>query len=65
MAFLLGLAMGEPPWRVVGTEADARALTGLEPEPVLVHVAWIAGCMVVGATLALWAARRESVTRRT
>lgn len=51
-------------WPTVATEADTLALTGIAPEPVWVHVAWVVGCMAVGAALALWAARREAVTRR-
>jgi ABC-2 type transport system permease protein len=56
--------LGQLVWRVVATEADAAALTGMEPQSIVVHVSWVLGCTVVGATVALWAARREAVTRR-
>jgi ABC-2 type transport system permease protein len=70
-AFLRDLApylptyhLGQLVWRVVATEADAAALTGLDPRPVGVHVSWVLGCAVLGAALARWGARREAVTRR-
>jgi ABC-2 type transport system permease protein len=56
--------LGQLVWRVVATEADAAALTGMAPQETGVHVAWVLGCTVVGAVVALWAARREAVTRR-
>jgi ABC-2 type transport system permease protein len=56
--------LGQLVWRVVATEVDAAALTGLEPRSVTVHVSWVVGCAVVGAALARWGARREAVTRR-
>jgi ABC-2 type transport system permease protein len=55
---------GQLVWRVVGTEADAAALTGLTPSPVGEHLAWVVGCTVAGAVVASLAARREAVTRR-
>ena len=51
-------------WRVIGTEADVAAITGIAPRPAGVHLAWIAACTVVCAAIALLAARRETVTRR-
>lgn len=56
---------GQLVWRVVGTDADVAALTGAAAEPITVHIAWVAGTTFVGAVIALVAARRDAVTRRT
>jgi len=62
--FLPSYHLGQLVWRVVGTETDAGALTGIAPESTGVHVAWVVGCMIIGAAIALLAARRDVVTRR-
>lgn len=55
---------GQLVWRVVGSPADATALTGIAPTSAAVHIAWVVGCMVVGGGVAMLAARQDSVTRR-
>jgi ABC-2 type transport system permease protein len=55
---------GELVWSVVGSEADTAAMTEIDSQAVGVHLAWVIGSLVVGAVVALAAARREAVTRR-
>jgi ABC-2 type transport system permease protein len=62
--FLPTYHLGQLVWPVVGTEADIVALTGVDRQPVAVHLAWVLGCTLVGAAVALLAARRKAVTRR-
>jgi ABC-2 type transport system permease protein len=62
--FLPTYHLGRLVWPVVGSEADIAALTGIDPQPTAVHLAWVLGCTVAGAVIALLAARRTAVTRR-
>lgn len=62
--FLPSYHLGQLVWQVVGTDADVVALTGIDPEPIGVHIAWVVGCMLVFGLIAALAARRESVSRR-
>lgn len=55
---------GQLVWRVVGTDADAAALTGHEPQAVAVHLTWVITTAVIGVVIAMLAARRDAVTRR-
>jgi ABC-2 type transport system permease protein len=43
---------------------DVEAFTGAATQPALLHVAWVVGSALVLGAAALWAARREAVTRR-
>lgn len=56
---------GQLVWRIVGTDADAAALTDLAADPLSVHIAWVVGAAIVGLIVAVAAAKREAVTRRT
>lgn len=62
--FLPTYHLGQLVWRVIGTQTDTAALTGIAPESIGVHVAWVVGSMIIGAAVALLAARRDAVTRR-
>jgi ABC-2 type transport system permease protein len=55
---------GQLVWHIVGTDADAAAMSGLSTQSIGVHVAWVTGMAVVGLALAVAAGRREAVTRR-
>lgn len=56
---------GRLAWSVLGAPEAVDAWTGVPGEPLAVHLAWVLGAMVVFGALAIVAARRESVSRRT
>ncbi|RPF28890.1 ABC transporter permease [Georgenia muralis] len=63
-AFLPTFHFGRLAYGVAMPAADVEAWTAAAGRPVWVHLAWVLGSAVALGALALWAARRESVTRR-
>ncbi|GGI05138.1 ABC transporter permease [Egicoccus halophilus] len=55
---------GQLAWRQVGSARDVEAFVGVAPRPASVHLTWVLGCFVVFGALAVLAARREAVARR-
>lgn len=55
---------GQLAWQQVAPTADVQAFTGLPVRSAGLHLAWVLGCAFVFGIVALWAARRETVTRR-
>jgi ABC-2 type transport system permease protein len=63
--FLPTFHFGQLMYRIVMPDGDVEFGTGAATRPAGVHVAWIAGSFLVLSAVALLAARREAVTRRT
>lgn len=63
-AFLPTFHFGQLAYGVAMPAADVEAWTAAAGRPVWVHLAWVLGSAIALGALALWAARRESVTRR-
>lgn len=55
---------GQPAYRTVMPRQDIEAFTGVPSSPPWVHLTWLLASIAVLGSLALWAARREAVTRR-
>ncbi len=55
---------GQLAYRTVLPTEDIQALTGAAGSPTWVHLAWVIASAVLLGSGALWAARREAVTRR-
>jgi ABC-2 type transport system permease protein len=62
--FLPTYHYGRLVWSRVATDEEIDLFTGIAGEQMLVHVGWVFGFAVIGATLAWWATRRDAVTRR-
>ncbi|WP_432543063.1 ABC transporter permease [Kineococcus sp. SYSU DK002] len=62
--YLPSYHFGQIVLHAVADDADIRWLTGLDTQPLGVHVAWVLGSAVLFTVVALAAAHREAVTRR-
>jgi ABC-2 type transport system permease protein len=56
---------GQLAWRQVASLSDIEAWVGVAPAATVVHLAWVAATTLVCGAIALGAANREAVTRRT
>lgn len=63
-AYLPTFHYGQLVYPIVMPAEDVSYWTGAQAQPTWVHVVWVLGSAVVLGGLALWAARREAVTRR-
>jgi ABC-2 type transport system permease protein len=62
--FLPTFHFGQIAYRVVMPTEAVEELTGMDQQPLAVHVIWVVGAAIVMGCFALWAARREAATGR-